>query len=71
MEYEYAVTAVNDRDYSNVWSQRFDNALEAVNVFNKFNDFGDAESYRTINLAEPNGKMHTKVFYRNGNVGGK
>lgn len=71
MEYEYAVTATNDRDYTNVWSQRFDNALEAVNVFNKFNDFGDADSYRTINLSEPNGKMHTKVFYRNGEVGGK
>lgn len=68
MEYEYAVTATNDRDYTNTWSQRFDNALEAVNVFNQFIDFGDAESYRTINLAEPNGKMHTKVFYRTGMV---
>lgn len=71
MEYTYAVTATNDRDYENTWSQRFDNALEAVNVFNKFSDFGDAERYRTINLSEPTGKMHTKVFYRDGNVGGK
>jgi hypothetical protein len=30
-----------------------------------------AQEYATINFSEPNGKMHTKIFYRNGNVGGK
>jgi hypothetical protein len=71
MEYLYAVTSTNDNSTSPEWVGRFDNALDAVDVFNKFNDFGDASEYRTINLSEPSGKMHTKIFYRNGNVGGK
>ena len=71
MEYLYAVTATYDGDRSPNWVGRYDNALDAVNVFNKFIDFGDAVEYRTVNFSEPSGKMHTKVFYRNGNVGGK
>lgn len=71
MEYEYSVTATNDSDMTTTWIGRYDNALEAVNTFNQFNDYGFAVDHRTINLSEPNGKMHTKIFYRNGNVGGK
>lgn len=71
MEYSYSVTATNDSDMSTTWIGRYDNALEAVNVFNKFNDYGDANDHRTINLSEPSGKMHTKIFSRNGLVGGK
>lgn len=71
MEYEYSVTATNDSDTTTTWVGRYDNALEAVNVFNKFIDYGFALEYRTINLSEPNGKMHTKIFYRDGKVGGK
>jgi len=71
MEYTYAVTATNDGNNGTTWAGRYDNALEAVNVFNTFIDYGFADEYRTINLSEPNGKMHTKIFYRNGNVGGK
>lgn len=71
MEYLYAVTCSNDNETSPSWVGRYDNALDAVDVFNKFNDYGDAKEYRTINLSEPSGKMHTKIFYANGNVGGK
>lgn len=71
MEYEYAVTATNDNDHADSWIGRYDNALEAVNIYNSFTDYGFANEYRTINLSEPSGKMHTKIFYRNGNVGGK
>jgi hypothetical protein len=71
MEYTYAVTATNDSDMSTTWVGRYDNALEAVTIFNQFNDYGDAKDHRTINLSEPNGKMHTKIFSRNGKVGGK
>ncbi len=71
MEYLYAVTSTNDNATSPEWVGRYDNALDSVDVFNKFIDFGDANNYRTINLSEPSGKMHTKIFYRNGNVGGK
>lgn len=71
MEYLYAVTCSNDNETSPSWVGRYDNALDAVDVFNKFIDYGDAKEYRTINLSEPSGKMHTKIFYANGNVGGK
>ena len=71
MEYLYSVTSTNDNSASPEWVGRYSDALSAVEIFQKFNDFGDAKEYRTINLSEPSGKMHTKVFYRNGNVGGK
>jgi hypothetical protein len=71
MEYEYSVTSTNDNDFNAKWIGRYDNALEAVNVYNAMVDYGFAQEYRTVNLSEPNGKMHTKIFYRNGNVGGK
>lgn len=70
-DYLYAVTCTNDNGLVPDWIGRYTDALSAVEVFQKFNDFGDAVEYRTINLSEPSGKMHTKIFYRNGNVGGK
>lgn len=71
MDYEYSVTTTNDNELTTNWIGRFDNALEAVHCFNTFVDHGFADEYRTVNLSEPNGKMHTKILYRNGNVGGK
>jgi hypothetical protein len=71
MEYEYSVTCTYDSQDTPKWVGRFDNALEAVNSFNKFIDHGFANEYSTVNLSEPSGKMHTKVFYANGTVGGK
>lgn len=68
MDYEYAVTSVYDSDPNHKWTGRYDNALEAVNVFNSMVDYGFAREYRTVNLSEPNGKMHTKVFYRDGRI---
>lgn len=70
-DYLYAVTSTNDNNLVPDWIGRYTDALSAVEVFQKFIDFGDASEYRTINLSEPSGKMHTKIFYRNGNVGGK
>ena len=71
MEYLYSVTATYDGDLSPHWIGRYDNALDAVSEFNKFVDHGLASQFATINLSEPSGKMHTKIFYSNGNVGGK
>lgn len=70
-EYLYAVTSTNDNNTKPNWVGRYDNALDAVSVYLSMVDYGFAEEYRTVNLSEPSGKMHTKVFYRNGNVGGK
>jgi hypothetical protein len=71
MEYEYAVTCTYDSAEKPKWSGRFDNALEAVTCYNKFTDHGFANEYSVVNLSEPNGKLHTKILYRNGTVGGK
>ena len=71
MEYLYSVTCTYDGDKSPHWIGRYDNALDAGDVYNKFIDYGLASEYSTVNLSEPSGKMHTKVFYNNGTVGGK
>ena len=71
MDYEYSVTSTYDGASQPNWIGRYDNALDAVSEFNKFVDYGLASEYATINLSEPSGKMHTKIFYANGQVGGK
>jgi hypothetical protein len=70
-EYLYSVTTTNDSNAKPEWIGRYSDALSAVEVFQRFTDHGFANEYRTVNLSEPSGKMHTKVLYRNGNVGGK
>jgi len=52
-------------------TMQFNNALDAVNAYNKCVDWGMANEYATYNLTEPSGLMHTKHFWRNGNVNGK
>jgi hypothetical protein len=69
MDYNFVITTHYDGDYLS--SHRFSDALTAVDAFNKCVDWGDAKEYATYNLLEPNGKMHTKNFYRNGKVTGK
>ena len=64
MEYLYSVSCTYDGDRSPHWVGRYDNALAAVDAFNKFIDWGMAMEYATVNLSEPSGKMHTRIFYR-------
>jgi hypothetical protein len=66
MEYSYALTISYDGEL--VSTMRSADMLETVNAWNKCVDFGDAKEYATYNLSDPNGKMYTKTFYRNGNV---
>jgi hypothetical protein len=61
----------NDNDTKPTWVGRYSDALSAVEVYQKFVDHGFANEYRTVNLSEPSGKMHTKILYRSGIVGGK
>ena len=70
-EYLYSVTMTNDSNTSPDWIGRYSDALSAVEVYQKFIDHGFALEYRTVNLSEPSGKMHTKILYRSGIVGGK
>jgi hypothetical protein len=68
MEYLYSVTTTNDNDTKADWIGRYSDALTAVEVYQRFVDHGFADEYRTVNLSEPSGKMHTKVLYRSGKV---
>ena len=65
MEYNYAITVAYDGNAPH-WTGRYSDALTAVNEFNKHIDWGFADEYSTVNLSEPSGKMHTKLFYREG-----
>jgi hypothetical protein len=67
-EYLYSVTTTNDNEISPSWVGRYSDALSAVEVYQRFADHGMADEYRTVNLSEPSGKMHTKVLYRSGKV---
>jgi hypothetical protein len=69
MEYLYAITTYHDGELVNTF--RVSDAITAVDTWNKCADFGDAKEYATYNFSEPSGKMHTKHFYRNGEVSGK
>ena len=51
MEYLYSVTCTYDGDKSPHWTGRFNNALDAVDTYNKFVDWGLANEYSTVNLS--------------------
>jgi len=70
-DYLYSVTTTNDGEAKPNWVGRYSDALSAVQVFERFTDHGFANEFRTVNLSEPSGKMHTKILYRSGIVGGK
>ncbi len=53
------------------FTHQFSDALEAFEAFARCKDHGFANEYATYNFSEPSGKMHTKIFYRDGKVGGK
>jgi hypothetical protein len=66
MEYNYSLTIAYDGElYS---TMRTNDLLEIVDAWNKCVDYGDAKEYATYNLSDPNGKMFTKIFFRDGEV---
>ena len=71
MEYSYAITATYDNDTAPHWVGSYSDAISAVTEWNKIVDWGFAAEYATYNFSEPSGKMVTKIFYRDGKVGGK
>lgn len=48
------------------FTRMYASALEAVNTYNAIKDYGFARHEREATLIEPNGTVHTKVFYRPG-----
>jgi hypothetical protein len=69
MEYLYSLTTSYDGSLVN--TLRSADLLEIVDAWNKCVDYGDAIEQATYNLSDPSGKMFTKFFFRNGEVGGK
>ena len=49
-------------DGATTWSKQYDNALDAVQAYNKVIDYGFAKYEREAVLIEPNGKVHSKIF---------
>jgi hypothetical protein len=62
-QYEFKVTCSYDGELSH-WERTYTSALEAVESFNTFVDHGMASEYSTVNLYEPTGKCHTRIFRR-------
>ena len=58
--YEFMLQVVEDGAVT--YSRRFDNAVDAVNSYNRFVDHGTCRMWREIVLLEPSGKAHSKVF---------
>lgn len=58
--YEFMIQAVEDGSVT--FSRKYDNALEAVKVYNGFIDHGFARYSREVVLTEPNGVSHAKTF---------
>lgn len=44
------------------WAQNYDNAIDAVNSYNRFIDHGTCVHERVVSLVEPSGKFHSKIF---------
>jgi hypothetical protein len=44
------------------YSRQFDNALEAVKLYDSVKDYGFAKYEREVVLLEPNGVSHTKTY---------
>lgn len=66
MNYEFKLTTWHDGAL--VSTLTLGSAIDAVETFAKCSDYGMAKEYAQYNLFEPNGKCHTKTFYRNGKV---
>lgn len=59
---ETIYTVVVITDGRKEWAQNYDNALDAVNSYNRFIDHGTCVNERVISLVEPSGKFHSKIF---------
>jgi len=59
--YYFTITIKEDDELSKTLI--YTSALEAINVYNRFTDYGLAKWTRSIVLREPNGTIHTKLFH--------
>jgi hypothetical protein len=59
-DYEFMLQVVEDGSVT--YSRKFNNAIDAVNCYNRFVDHGMCRMWREIVLVEPNGTAHSKTF---------
>lgn len=59
-DYVFLVQVITDGSCD--FSRRYNNAIDAVNSYNKFVDHGTCRYQREIVMVEPNGTVHSKVF---------
>ncbi len=62
----YTITHTNDSDLNSRQTYKYQDALQAFEEFAKYVDWGFANEFATVNLEMPDGKMYTKIFYREG-----
>ena len=63
-DYVFQIAIIQDGACT--WTKMYNNAIDAVNEYNRIIDYGFAKEMREATLTEPNGKTHSKVFYRPG-----
>jgi hypothetical protein len=62
----YKITCTYDENPVPVGIWSYSDALQAFEEFGKFIDWGFADKHSTVNLTMPDGKMYTRIFYREG-----
>jgi hypothetical protein len=60
----YVIKVIDDDGFMNMQYFEYDNAVDAVNAYNKFVDIGTAEERRLVFLIEANETVHKKEFHR-------
>jgi len=60
IDYKFVILVTEDENTPLTYEYK--NALEAVNAFNMYQDYGSAKKHRSVTLREPDGTMHRKSF---------
>jgi hypothetical protein len=60
MDNQYQLQVIEDGSVT--YSTVYNNAVDAVNSYNRFVDHGMCRMWREIVLLEPNGTVHAKTF---------
>jgi hypothetical protein len=60
----YMITITRDGESPERSVIFYDSAIEAVNVYESYQDWGFAKHYLTVRLYEPNGKINEKILKR-------
>ena len=62
--YQFMLTISRDGEIPARSIYHFDDAILAIQAFNRYDNFGFAKEYLTVRLYEPNGRVHEKVLKR-------